>query len=545
MHLRFASVVSGSMGASSDPGSAGDGTSGPFGTAITTETLGDVPFRAYQARPHSVGELLAQGRTWADRCFLVQDDRRLSFSDVERMAWRGATRLHDLGLSKGDGVMLLAANSPEWVIAFLSSALAGCVSVLGNCWWSSNEVDDAVDLTKPAVVLTDEWTSPRCPSSANEMAIETLANGDSATPPALPAVLESDPALVVFTSGTTGAARGAALSHRAVVAVQHTLLHQTGLLDQGAVKDRPADVTLQSAPLFHIGGVQALLRALLTGSTLVLSRGRFDAGQVLEIIERERVQRWGGVPTMVLRVLDHPDLAKRDTTSVRSVSLGGAPVPSSLVARIRAAFPRSERAVGKIYGLTEAGGTLTSASGSDLMERPGTVGRPLPLVEVRISNPDANGEGEIVARSVTQMSGYLGGADDSIIDREGWIHTGDLGTIDDDGYVFVTGRSKDVIIRGGENIASALVEERLSAHPDVVECAVLGLPDAHLGEEVAAAVVLREGSTATAEVLAAHARERLAYFEVPTQWWFRDSALPCNDAGKIDKRAVAAVWPDA
>ncbi|MHB8464023.1 MAG: class I adenylate-forming enzyme family protein [Acidimicrobiales bacterium] len=531
------------MGSSSAPGASDDGRSGPFGTTISTETFGGRQLRAYQPRPQNVGELVAQARSWAERCFLVQDEQRLSFAEVEQRAWRGATKLHDLGLGKGDRVMLLAANSPEWVIAFLSSALAGCVTVLGNCWWSSDEVHDAIQLTQPAVVLTDDWTSPRCPASANEMVIESLAHGDRATPIALAVVVESDPALVVFTSGTTGSARGAVLSHRAVVAMQHTLLHQTGLLHQGVVRSRPADVTLQSAPLFHIGGVQALLRALLTGSTLVLPRGRFDAGQVLEIIEREGVQRWGGVPTMVLRVLDHPDLAKRDITSVRSVSLGGAPVPSSLVDRIRCAFPGSERAVGKIYGLTEAGGTLTSASGSDLLERPGTVGKPLPLVEVRISNPDTNGEGEIVARSATQMSGYLGGVEESIIDGDGWIHTGDLGLIADDGYVYVTGRSKDVIIRGGENIASSHVEERLTAHPDILECAVLGLPDANLGEEVAAAIVLRPGSTATARILSAYARERLASFEVPTRWWFREGALPCNDSGKIDKRALIATWP--
>jgi long-chain acyl-CoA synthetase len=248
---------------------------------------------------------------------------------------------------------------------------------------------------------------------------------------------------------------------------------------------------------------------------------------------------------MVLRVLDHPDLAKRDITSVRSVSLGGAPVPASLVDRIRSAFPRSERAVGKVYGLTEAGGTLTSASGSDSLERPGTVGRPLPLVEVRISNPDTNGEGEIVARSVTQMSGYFGGTGESIIDAEGWIHTGDVGKIDDDGYLYVTGRSKDVIIRGGENIASSQVEERLAAHPDVVECVVLGLPDEDLGEAVAAAIVVRRGSPATPQILSEYAREWLAYFEVPTRWWFREDALPCNDSGKVDKRAVAAAWPSS
>jgi long-chain acyl-CoA synthetase len=286
-----------------------------------------------------------------------------------------------------------------------------------------------------------------------------------------------------------------------------------------------------------------MLRSLITGSTMVLTAGRFNPARVLEIIERHNIQRWGAVPTMVTRVLDHPDIEYRNVRSLRSVSLGGSPVPVGLLERIRAAFPSSRNGVGKIYGLTEAGGTLTAASGADLANRPGTVGRALPLTEIRIDCPDHGGVGEILARSATQMDGYWGASKDSIIDPEGWIHTGDLGYLDADNYLYVVGRSKEVIIRGGENVASAHVEEKLLEHPDVLECAVLGLPHSDLGEEVAAVVLLRSTRTIDPAALGAFLRENLAYFEIPSRWWIYDGPLPCNDSGKVDKQRLAATWP--
>jgi acyl-CoA synthetase (AMP-forming)/AMP-acid ligase II len=439
-------------------------------------------------------------------------------------------------------VLLLAANSPEWVVSFWSAALAGCVNVLGNCWWSADEIARSVALTQPAAILSDDWTSARVPTAVVQLKVGDLA-ANTPSCPTLPQRGESDPAVVIFTSGTTGPPKGAVLSHRALIALQHTLLHVTGLLADSGVRERPPDVTLQTAPLFHVGGVQTMLRCLVTGSTMVLPAGRFDPSLVLETIERERVQRWGAVPTMVTRVLDHPDILRRNVQSLCSVSLGGSPIPLSLLNRIRTAFPNTRIGVGKIYGLTEAGGTLTSASGRDLVERPGTVGRPLPLTELRIASPNSDGVGEILARSPTQMDGYWGAAHDGVIDAEGWIHTGDLGRVDADGYLYVTGRSKDVIIRGGENIAGAHVEEQLLRHHGVVECAVIGLPNDDLGEEVAAVVVIRAGSIISPDELATFLRETLAYFEIPSRWWVREECLPCNHSGKVDKRLLAATWP--
>jgi acyl-CoA synthetase (AMP-forming)/AMP-acid ligase II len=292
-----------------------------------------------------------------------------------------------------------------------------------------------------------------------------------------------------------------------------------------------------------MGGIQSILATLLTGGKLVLHVGRFDAAIILRLIETERIQSWGGVPTMIGRVIDHPDLSLRDTSSLRSVTVSGTHVSPQLIDQVRQAFPTARRNAGTIYGMTEAGGTLTAATGKDLASRPGTVGRPFPVVELKIKDPDSSGKGEIVARSPTNMTGYLGSAEPSVVDAAGWLHTGDIGRIDDEGYLFIEGRIKDVIIRGGENIACPNVEAALGQHPAVADVAVIGLPDDEFGEVVAAVVVLRDGVEVRADDLEAFASESLAYFEVPSRWWLRREQLPTNATGKVVKQALREAWP--
>jgi acyl-CoA synthetase (AMP-forming)/AMP-acid ligase II len=333
------------------------------------------------------------------------------------------------------------------------------------------------------------------------------------------------------------------LPHRSVIALQHMLLHVTRQLPHTLDDGSPREVALQTGPLFHIGGVQALVRQLLLGGALVFPQGRFDPVEVLDLIESEGVHRWGGVPTMVSRVLNEASIEGRDLSTMRAISLGGSPVAPELVTRIKARFPNVERGVSQVYGLSEGGGTLTAASGRDLVERPGTVGRALPLVELRIDRADGKGTGEVLARTPTQMLGYWGQASDGAIDDDGWVHTGDLGHLDDDGYLFITGRVKDLIIRGGENIAAPHVENALLRHAEVRDVAVCGRPDPDLGEIVAAAVVVDATSPVTVAELRAFAAEHLAYFEIPTAWWLRTEPLPANDVGKVQKRALLASWP--
>ncbi len=247
---------------------------------------------------------------------------------------------------------------------------------------------------------------------------------------------------------------------------------------------------------------------------------------------------------MVARVVDHPEVGRFDTSSVASVPLGGAAIPPELREKIKAVFPGTAKRVGSLYGHTEAGGVLAAGSGAELDTRPGCVGRALPVVELAIDAPNEDGVGDVLARTPTMTKGYLG-ENQPLHDAEGWVRSGDLGRIDGDGYLYIVGRSKDIIIRGGENIACAHVERTLLTHPAVIEVAVVPLAHAELGEEVGACVVLREPNALTETDLTAYARERLARFEVPSRWWLRSEPLPMSPSGKILKGPLAQEWPVA
>jgi acyl-CoA synthetase (AMP-forming)/AMP-acid ligase II len=314
------------------------------------------------------------------------------------------------------------------------------------------------------------------------------------------------------------------------------LLHVTRRLPH-QLDETAADVGLHTGPLFHVGGVQTLLRAITVGSTLVMPRGKFDPAEALALIERHTISRWAAVPTMVSRLLDHPDVRRRDLRSLRSVTVGGAPVHAELLQRIRTGLPSVQARIPTGYGLTENGGQATAASGADTAERPGSSGRPLPCVELTFLPRPGLPDGEILLRAPTQMSGYYG-TDPSPIDHDGWLHTGDLGRLDDKGNLWITGRCKDMIIRGGENIAPVAVERALVAIPGVAEAVVFGVPHPDLGEEVMAIVVVE--AALTPQHLQEQLRTRVASFAVPSRWQLQTEPLPLNHAGKVDKAALVA-----
>lgn len=514
-----------------------------WSTELERIEVGGVPFRIYRERERSVLRFLDIARRWGARIYLVQGDARWTFDEVIAAVERRASALASDGVAGGVPVLLLGWSSIDWIVAFWSVLRAGGVVVTGNAWWSDEEVRYALELVEPALVLTDR--PDRIPEPGRALAFEELAAApEPATALPFPPTDEEALALVMFTSGTTGLPKAAAFSHRALVAGAQSLLALTNRLPQQLADDHPAVVTLQTGPLFHIGGIQAILRAPLLGGTLVLSRGRFDPEEVLKLIEREKVQRWAGaVPTMAIRVAAHPDVGAYDLASVRSVTLGGTMVPEAVMERVREVFPNARQRVSTGWGLTEAGGQLTAASGIETIERPGSVGRALSFVDLRILNPNNEGVGEVLARSPMQMVGYVGDDSPSMIDEEGWLHTGDLGRLGEEGFLWLAGRSKDMIIRGGENVAAARVEEVLLEHEAVADAAVFGLPDSDLGEVVAAAVVVRPDADVSRDELAAFAADRLSRFAVPTEWWLRKDALPTNEVGKVAKTALRDAWP--
>ncbi|BEL03751.1 class I adenylate-forming enzyme family protein [Actinoplanes sichuanensis] len=505
-----------------------------WGDGIGTEAVRGVLMRTYTDRPRQVATLLDMADRWGQRPHVVQGDVVLTFAQLRHAARVKATELARR-VGPGDRVVMIGFNSQDWIINFWATVTVGAVPVLGNAWWSPADVAECLTTVGPALVLADSRASRHLPPGAptGRWSCDLAADTTPFAPPSGAAACDEDaPAALVFTSGTEGRPKAVVLSHRSLLAGLHMLLHVTKRLPH-QVDDNTGDAGLHTGPMFHIGGIQTLLRAIVVGDTLVMPTGKFEPAEVLRLIEQWRIARWSAVPTMVSRVLEHPDRNRRDLSSLRSVTVGGAPVHAEFLAQLRGGLPGVDPRVATGWGLTENGGQATAASGRDTRDRPGSCGRPLPLVEIRIAEAD----GEILVRSPTQMIGYFG-VDTSPIDGQGWLHTGDLGHVDDDGYLWITGRAKDMIIRGGENIAPAAVEQALAALPGVIEAAVFGVPSTDLGEEVMAVVVVEPGRTE--QELVDSLRGRIASFAMPSRWRLQHETLPTTHSGKIDKSGLAA-----
>ena len=493
----------------------------------------------YVDSPSTFDDLLSGTNVWTDRTFLVHGERRISFAAFRSAVAVARPMLASLGVAPGDRVMVFGYNSPEWIVALWATWCSGAVPVLANRWWSAAELTHAVDLLRPRHVLSDTNLAIDAPCSAlADLRPAFDAAGDEDT--AAPDTDGDATALVLFTSGSSGMPKAVELSRRSVIANQHNILARNRRFPHLLDADSPQAVSLATTPMFHVGGLSSLLTHFLTGGKIVITEGRFDAGQILGLIEREGIQIWGAVPTMAIRLLEHPDFESFDLSSLKSWPLGGAPVTTDLLDRIRAKLPNlRQRGLSNTWGMTEAGGFLTAGDARDLAVHPGTVGRPYGVVELRIADPNPEGVGEVLARSPTVMNGYAGLPADDTVDADGWLHTGDLGHLTEDGYLFIDGRSKDVVIRGGENIACPHVEAAIASHPAVVEVAAMGIPHPELGEELVAVVVHRAGATLTVAGLVEHVTGTLSYFAVPTRWEIRAEPLPTLAGEKVDKKSLA------
>lgn len=507
--------------------------------AIAVEEIAGVPFKMYTQRPRRIEHLLCFADTWKDRPYIVQSDRTVSFAAFRQASRAKAADLTTFGVTPGQRVFILGWNSPEWIINFWACIEVGAVPSLGNAWWSSEEIAHSLRTLEPTLVLADTDGFRKVPDTFRRARWETEELDHPAFASSAPDFATEDehaPAAVIFTSGTAGRAKAVVLSHRSLIATQQMLLHVTRRLP---FHPDPSfgEVTLHTGPLFHIGGIGALVRGVMLGNTLVFPRGRFDAGETIALIERHRISRWNAVPTMAARLLDHPDVKTRDVSSLKTMTLGGAPVHAELLKRIRETLPGLEARIATGYGLSENAGQATAAGGADVIAKPGSSGQPLPLVEVRIAPREGLPDGEVLVRSPTQMIGYFGEAH-SPIDPQGWLQTGDLGRIDERGHLWITGRVKDLIIRGGENVSPATVERALLELPGVVDAAVIGVPHPELGEEVGAFVVVSGHENASD--LQRRLRGTLASFAVPSRWWLQTEPLPVNQTGKVDKPALVA-----
>jgi long-chain acyl-CoA synthetase len=525
-----------------------------------------VPTRVWKHAPPSLAFIVELSRGYGDLDFLVYEDERWTFARHADTVAQFAHRLRDqYGVEKGDRVAIAMRNFPEWSVAFWGASAAGAIVVPLNAWWTAPELAYGIRDSGSNVIVCDLERLERVDPSAARVIVARSEGaplpsgvdrfedvvGEFDGPVALPAV-DFDPedeATIFYTSGTTGDPKGVLGTQRNICGNLISLAFtnarsvlRTKAAEAPELPPPDRNAYLLSVPFFHATGCHSVLVANLTAGNKLVLMHKWDAGRALELIEREQVTIFGGVPAMVWQVLEHPDFASRDLSSVRSIGYGGAPAAPELVRRIEAMFPGRSPSNG--YGLTETSSVTTMNAGIDYVRHPDSVGVPVPVCDVKVVDADGNslpnGEvGEVWIKGPNVVMGYWNKPVETAASfSDGWLHSGDLGRIDDEGFVYIVDRAKDLIIRGGENIASIEVESALFEHPAVTDAAVIGIPHPVLGEEVGAVVHLGPGTSATEDELRAHVAERIAAFKVPVRIWFLDDPLPRNPNGKIMKREL-------
>jgi long-chain acyl-CoA synthetase len=540
------------------------GPGGPF--EIQVESVRGLPMRNFKNRERSLREKIAAAALRGDADCLVQGERRISYADFAKGVYGAAAGLRDgFGLQRGDRLAVLAYNSPDWVTALFGSTCLGGIGVGLNGWWAPEEIEYGLRDSGSRFLVVDERLWPRVEGLIGGLeSLETVffigkdaprgtvPIGEILTPredaPQEP-LDEDDPFVILYTSGTTGRSKGCITTHRGTISQVIGIVFSglAGAMSGGA-NPLPSGggqpTGLLTSPLFHVGGLHSNLCASLSiGAKLVFLEGRFDAEEVMRLVERERVTTWGAIPTMLHRVVHHDKVSSYDLSSLRAVSFGGAPTPPETIDKAREVLP-VEPSFGNAYGLTETHGVATINGGKDLLGRKTSIGRPLPVLDMRIVDEDGrdvgDGQlGELLIYGPTVTPGYWNRPDataDAV--REGWLHTGDLGYRDPEGFYFVVDRAKDMILRGGENVYCVEIENCLAEHPEIDEAAIVGVPDAELGERVRAVVRRVPGSKLDAQAVRQHVAGHLASFKVPETVVFQDDALPRNPAGKILKNLL-------
>jgi len=547
------------------------GPGGPF--EIVEVEIRGVPTRVWKAAPNSLRDIWDASRAHAERDFLVYDDERYSYARAHTLVANLARRLSGaFGVGQGDRIAIAMRNYPEWALSFWAAVSIGAVAVPLNAWWTGPELAYGLSDSGAKLLIADGERLERLAGELDGLGLagvvgvrtevlppgtvdfhELIGEPDEAASLPDVAIDPDDDVTILYTSGTTGRPKGAVGTHRNITNFLMAGFYlgtvraaaAAGVPTAGADGEAPPPPrTLLTFPLFHVGGLQShLIPYTAYGGTLVLMY-RWDADQAVDLIEREGVTNFSGVPHTAFDLLDRAAARGVSLDSLQGLASGATLVPPELVRRVDSQFS-SRVAPGNGYGLTETTGAMVVNMGTDYVARSDSVGKPLaPVVGVRFVGPDgadvSQGEvGEIWISGPTIVRGYHNKpeATDAAF-TGGWFHTGDLGYVDDDGFVHVVDRLKDVVIRGGENVYAAEVEAALFEHPDITDAAVVGVPHASLGEEVAAVVRLRPGSDLDAEAVRKHVGERLAAFKVPSVVAIRDAELPRNAAGKVLKREL-------
>ena len=533
-----------------------------------------VPTRVWKNAMPSLAALARHGRTHGDATFLIYEDERVSFDGWFRAAAVLAAHLQAQGVNKGDRVALAMRNLPEWPVAFFAITALGAICVPLNAWWTGPELSYGLSNSGAKVLICDpERLDRAAPHFAELPALEQVlvARAAGAVPGAtrmediigpsagwadlpdadLPAVEISpdDPATILYTSGTTGNPKGALGTHRNLTTniLSSGYAAARSVLRRGEALPEPTRKTMLTViPLFHATACSATMMGAIAGGHTLIFMYKWDPVQAFGIIEREKVNATGGVPTIAWQLLEHPDRANYDLSSLETIGYGGAPSAPELVRRIYEEFGALP---GNGWGMTETTATVTTHSGEDYLNRPTSCGPAVAAADLEIRGEDGatvlpvGAIGELWARGPMIVAGYWQNPEATAATFvDGWVRTGDLAYLDDEGFCFIADRAKDIVIRGGENIYSSEVENALYDHPAVMDAAVVGIPHRTLGEEPAAVVHLSAGMTATEAALQSHVRERLAAFKVPVQILFHGETLPRNANGKILKKDLKALF---
>lgn len=534
---------------------------------LVVQEVRGAPLKVYKNAPPNVRAVWLSTAAFADRTYLVYENDRITYAEAHVLVASIANWLHAHGVKRGDRVAIAMRNFPEWMLIYWACVSVGVTVVGMNAWWTAEEMSYGFKDAQPKVAFVDPeriariaerpdmvegvtLVAVRAPATAGYVAWSDVIATGGAMPEA--EIDPDDDACIFYTSGTTGFPKGAQLTHRGCVANLFNMVFSgqaQALATQratGVAPDPnapvPVPVALLTTPLFHVTanncGAYATTAA---GGTIVLMY-KWDAGEALRIIEAEKVTSMSGVPTMAREVLTHPDFASRDTSSLLSLGGGGAQVPPDLVHKIDAQVKTARPNTG--YGMTETCGIITAIAADFFVDRPDSAGPAMPAFEARCVDDEGNtvplGQvGELWVRGSPVIKGYINRPEataETITD--GWLHTGDIARMDEDGFIYIVDRKKDMVLRGGENIYCAEVEANLYRHPAVAECSVFGVPDERLGEEVGVAIVLRPGHSATPDELREHCASIAAKHKVPRYIWIREEALPRNASGKFLKREL-------
>ena len=523
------------------------------GTPFEIAREGDARF--FRNAPTSLNDLMESARRHGAATAIVEGDVRYSFADV--FARRDALAA-TLDVAAGQRVAIAMRNTASWMIGFLAIIRVGAVAVLANSRAAGGEMRAAIEECDVAVVLADDARAAALRAAGYVGRIieakDFPTSADLTRP--MPAPASDDPAAILFTSGTTGRVKGAVLSHKNLVTglmcvqlagmvVLKSIAEKYDVPVETIMARAPQAASILVFPLFHISGLgSGFLSQLLAGGKIVIMR-RWDPEEALHLIQSEKVTMLTAVPTMLWDMLHRANIGTADLSSLTAVSSGGQGLPLNLLDAVRKAIPGAF--LGSGFGLTETAGAVAMSTGPDFLRKPASSGRVLALTDIRILGAAdeilAPGmPGEIVVRGPMVMKEYWNRPEETaqVLDKDGWFRTGDIGYVDDEGYIFIVDRKKDMVISGGENIYCAEVERAITQLPDVSEVAAFGVPDERLGERLV--VVLTSGSL-TESGVQDHVATSLAPYKSPTQVVFSRDPLPRNSAGKIDKNKLRAAWP--